>query len=444
MFERLEELIAERKFTEVRQILIEAQPADLAEYLDSVPVNEALRLFRLLPKSEAADTFSYMPKDLQQNIVEEITDREVSGIMKELFLDDAVDFIEEMPANVVKKVLANAGESKRKLINQFLQYEDDSAGSRMTIEFVDLRSSMTVAEAFDHIRKTGINKETVYTCYVIDKNRVLEGIITVRDMLFADKESTVGEIMDTNVLYVSTDADQEVVGLMFSKYDLLSIPVVDKERRLVGIITVDDAVEVIQEENTEDIEKMAALTPSNDTYLRTSVFTHSKNRIIWLLILMLSATFTAAIIENFRTLFVSVPLLVSFIPMLMGAGGNSGTQASTIVIRGIALDEIRGSDFLKVWWKELRVAALVGFVLAGVNVLNMCLIQGKDLNLALTVSLSLYATVIIAKSVGSLLPIFAKQIRLDPAIMATPILTTIVDAVALLVYFSIAQIFFNF
>ncbi len=444
MFQKLEELILERKFTEVRQILIEAQPADLAEYLDSVPVSEALRLFRLMPKSEAADTFSYMPKDLQQNIVEEITDREVSGIVKELFLDDAVDFIEEMPATVVKKVLSNVSESKRKLINQFLQYEEDSAGSIMTIEFVDLRSSMTVSEAFDHIRKTGTNKETVYTCYVIDKNRVLEGIITVRDLLFADKDSIIGDIMDTNVLYVSTDADQEVVGLMFTKYDLLSVPVVDKERRLVGIITVDDAVEVIQEENTEDIEKMAAVTPSNDTYLRTSVLNHSKNRIIWLLILMISATFTAAIIENFRTLFVSVPLLVSFIPMLMGAGGNSGTQASTIVIRGIALDEIRGSDFLKVWWKELRVAALVGFVLAAVNVFNMVLIQGKALDLALTVSLSLYATVIISKSVGSMLPILAKQIKLDPAIMATPILTTIVDAVALLVYFSIAQIFFNF
>jgi len=437
MFEKISELMTERMFGEIRTILSEAQPADVAEFFEELPQEDAVRLFRLMPKEEAAESFSYMSTEVQTKIVSAITDRELSGILDELFLDDTVDMIEEMPANVVKRVLANSDPDTRRLINHFLQYGEDTAGSLMTIEFVDLHRDMTVREAFERIRKTGVDKETIYTCYVIDKNRVLDGLVTVRTLLLSDMDSIIGDIMDTNVVFTSTGEDKEEIAAMFAKYDLLSVPVVDNERRLVGIITVDDAVEVMQEENTEDFEKMAAITPSDDPYLKVSTFQHVKNRVLWLLLLMLSATFTGAIITHFQSLFSANLALVSFIPMLMNTGGNCGSQVSTLVIRGMALDEIRGRDVLRVLWKEIKISVIVGAILAAVIIITTWVTR-QDLSLALTVGLSLFATVIVAKSVGCLLPIGAKQLKLDPAIMASPIITTIVDMCALLLYFTVA------
>ncbi|MBR5218443.1 MAG: magnesium transporter [Clostridia bacterium] len=438
MFEKISELMTERMFGQIRTILSEAQPADVADFFEELPQEDAVRLFRLMPKEEAAESFSYMSTETQKKIVDAITDRELSGILDELFLDDTVDMIEEMPANVVKRVLANSDPDTRRLINHFLQYGEDTAGSLMTIEFVDLHRDMTVRDAFERIRKTGVDKETIYTCYVTDKNRVLDGLVTVRTLLLSDMDSVIGDIMDTNVVFTSTGEDKEEIAAMFAKYDLLSVPVVDNERRLVGIITVDDAVEVMQEENTEDFEKMAAITPSDDPYLKVSTLQHVKNRVLWLLLLMISATFTGAIITHFQSLFSTNLALVSFIPMLMNTGGNCGSQVSTLVIRGMALDEIRGRDVLRVLWKEIRISVIVGAILAAVIILSTWVTR-QDLSLALTVGLSLYATVIVAKSVGCLLPIGAKQLHLDPAIMASPIITTVVDMCALLLYFTVAK-----
>ena len=444
MYEKVKNLLDERKFSAIREVLSEENPVDVALMFEEVEEEDFIRIFRLLPKEEAADVFSYMSKESQQMVVQFITDRELSGIIDELFLDDTVDLIEEMPANVVKKVLANTSREKRALINRFLQYKEDSAGSLMTIEFVDLKKEMTVEEAFAHIRKTGVDKETIYTCYVTDKNRKLEGVLTVKDLLLSDYKDILGDIMDTNVIYAHTEDDKENVANTFNKYDLLSLPVVDREERLVGIVTIDDAIDVIQEENTEDFEKMAAITPSDEPYLKTKVTHHAKNRVIWLLVLMVSATFTGAIITRFENAFTVLPALVSFIPMLMDTGGNCGSQTSTLIIRGMALDEIRGRDFLRVWWKEISVAVLVGAVLAAFNIVRIYLLNGRDIFLALTVSLSLYATVIIAQSVGCLLPIGAKKIGLDPAVAASPIITTIVDACALSIYFMIAKAILGF
>ena len=440
MLEKILELVGNRQFSAVRAMLADANIVDVAELFESLDEADAVVVFRLLPKEKAADVFSYMSKEIQKRIVEGITDVELSGIVQDLFIDDAVDFIEEMPANVVRRVLSNTNHETRALINRFLQYKEDSAGSLMTIEFVGLKKEMTVADAFSTIRKTGPDKETIYTCYVMDDRRKLEGIVTVKDLLLSDSAALVGDIMDTKVIFVSTDDDKEEIAGLFQKYDFLSLPVVDKERRLVGIITIDDAVEVLQQENTEDFEIMAAVTPSEAPYLKTSVFSHAKHRVVWLMLLMLSATFSGAILAKFETSFQVLPSLVTFLPMLMDTGGNCGAQASTLVIRGLALGEIRGKDFLKVWWKEIRVAMLVGLVLALINIIRTWLIYDHNLLLAVSVSMSLFITVMIAKSVGCLLPIAAKQLRLDPAIMASPLITTVVDACALMVYFSIAKL----
>ncbi|MDD6309183.1 MAG: magnesium transporter [Clostridia bacterium] len=440
MLEKILELVGNRQFSAVRAMLADANIVDVAELFESLDEADAVVVFRLLPKEKAADVFSYMSKEIQKRIVEGITDVELSGIVQDLFIDDAVDFIEEMPANVVRRVLSNTNHETRALINRFLQYKEDSAGSLMTIEFVGLKKEMTVADAFSTIRKTGPDKETIYTCYVMDDRRKLEGIVTVKDLLLSDSAALVGDIMDTKVIFVSTDDDKEEIAGLFQKYDFLSLPVVDKERRLVGIITIDDAVEVLQQENTEDFEIMAAVTPSEAPYLKTSVFSHAKHRVVWLMLLMLSATFSGAILAKFETAFQVLPSLVTFLPMLMDTGGNCGAQASTLVIRGLALGEIRGKDFLKVWWKEIRVAMLVGLVLALINIIRTWLIYDHNLLLAVAVSMSLFITVMIAKSVGCLLPIAAKQLRLDPAIMASPLITTMVDACALMVYFSIAKL----
>ncbi len=439
MLEKISELTAEHRYADIRSLLADVNPVDVAELFESLDETEAVMVFRLLPKRDAADVFSYMSADVQKNIVEGITDRELTGIIDDLFIDDAVDFIEEMPANVVKRVLANADHQKRALINRFLQYKEDSAGSVMTIEFVALKKEMTVQDAFETIRRTGPDKETIYTCYVMSPSRKLEGVVTVKDLLLHDYQTLVGDIMDTNVIYVSTDDDKEEIANLFHKYDFLSLPVVDKERRLVGIITIDDAVEVLQQENTEDFEIMAAVTPSEAPYLKTSVFDHAKNRTLWLILLMFSATLSGAIITSFQTAFEVMPILVSFIPMLMNTGGNCGSQASTLIIRGLALGEIRARDFLRVWFKEIRISLLVGLVLALFNIGYTYFLYGQNLLLSAAVSISLYATVLIAKSIGCLLPIGAEKLKLDPALMASPIITTIVDICALFVYFTVAK-----
>ncbi len=439
MFENIVELLRTRQYMKIRSILEEANIVDVAELFDELEDEDCVRVFRLLPKGMAADVFSYMETDTQMHIVESITDRELSGIIDELFLDDAVDFIEEMPANVVKRVLANTTGQKRALINRFLKYEDDSAGSLMTIEFVGLKKEMTVGAAFDTIRRTGPDKETIYTCYVMDENRKLEGIVTAKDLLLAHTDALVGDIMDTNVIYVSTDEDRETIANLFQKYDFLSLPVVDRERRLVGIITIDDAVEVLQQENTEDFELMAAMTPSEAPYLKTGVFAHAKRRVLWLVLLMLSSIFAGSILTKFQDSFAVMPILVSFMPMLMNTGGNCGSQASTLIIRGLSLGEIEGRDALRVWWREIRIAVLCGIVLALVSLLRIYLFYDHNFALGLVVGISLLATVIIAKSVGCLLPIGAKKLGLDPAIMASPIITTIVDICALALYFTVAK-----
>lgn len=441
MYEKISEFLTGRKFAEIRKLLNDANPVDIAQMFEELDEEDVIRVFRLLPKEVAAETFSYMSSEAQKNIVESMTDRELSGIIDELFLDDTVDLIEEMPASVVKKVLANTFGEKRSLINRFLQYKEDSAGSIMTIEFVDLKKEMTVEKAFEHIRKTGVDKETIYTCYVIDANRVLEGVITVKDLLLAAPSDIVGDIMDTNIIYATTDEDKEDVAHIFHKYDFMSLPVVDKEKRLVGIVTFDDAMDVMEEENTEDFEKMAAIMPSERPYLKTSIFEHAKHRIVWLMVLMISATFTGAIISSFEDAFKVIPVLVAFIPMLMDTGGNSGSQTSTLIIRGMALGEIEGRDVLRVWWHEIAVSLILGAALAAVSILKTYFLNGRDMWLSITVSLSLYATVIIAQSIGCLLPIAVKKVGLDPAVAASPIITTIVDACALSIYFAVAKAF---
>ena len=441
MYEKISEFLTGRKFAEIRKLLSDANPVDIAQMFEELDEEDVIRVFRLLPKEVAAETFSYMSSEAQKNIVESMTDRELSGIIDELFLDDTVDLIEEMPASVVKKVLANTFGEKRSLINRFLQYKEDSAGSIMTIEFVDLKKEMTVEKAFEHIRKTGVDKETIYTCYVIDANRVLEGVITVKDLLLAAPSDIVGDIMDTNIIYATTDEDKEDVAHIFHKYDFMSLPVVDKEKRLVGIVTFDDAMDVMEEENTEDFEKMAAIMPSERPYLKTSIFEHAKHRIVWLMVLMISATFTGAIISSFEDAFKVIPVLVAFIPMLMDTGGNSGSQTSTLIIRGMALGEIEGRDVLRVWWHEIAVSLILGAALAAVSILKTYFLNGRDMWLSITVSLSLYATVIIAQSIGCLLPIAVKKVGLDPAVAASPIITTLVDACALSIYFAVAKAF---
>ena len=374
---------------------------------------------------------------MQEKLIHDLTDAELKNVMDELFMDDAVDLIEEMPANVVKRILKAVNKEDRKKINELLQYPDDSAGSIMTTEFVDLKEDMTVEDALEKIRDVGVDSETIYTCYVLDKNRILLGIVNIKDILLAKKHTVIKDLMVTNIISVNTMEDQEEVTKLFDKYDYFALPVVDNENRLVGIITVDDAINVIQDEVSEDFEKMAAISPNEDGYFATSVFKHAKSRIVWLLILMLSAAITGAIITKYEQAFAAVPLLVSFIPMIMGTGGNCGSQSSTLIIRGLATDEIELKDVFKALWKEVRVSLLVGIVLALVNGIRIFL-QYQDLQLALVLGLTLIATVALAKSLGCILPLLAKRLKLDPAIMASPLITTLVDIFSILVYFQIA------
>ncbi len=418
--ERILELINGKKYSEAREELLKLNSVDIATLLEEVDNKKnMLVLFRLLPKDIEIDVFSYMSNDMQQYIIQSITHEEMTTIIDQLYFDDVIDLLEEMPANIVKKILLNTDEKKRKLINQFLKYEEDSAGSIMTIEFVDLKKEMTVEQAIERIRKIGVDKQTINTCYVIDKNRKLEGITSIRRLILSNKDVLIKDIMKENYVSINTFDDQEYVASQFKKYDLVSMPVVDKEHRLVGIITIDDIVDIIDQENTEDFHKMAAMEPSEEEYLKTGVFELAKHRIIWLLVLMISATFTGNIIRKSEDVLQSVVILASFIPMLMDTGGNSGSQSSTLVIRGLALGEIKLKDIFKVMWKEFRVSVVVGIALSVVNFLRVYFIEKVSFMVSITVCISLFFTVVLAKVVGGILPIVAKKLKLDPAIMAS-------------------------
>ena len=442
MLEKVFELISERNFKELKDLLSNANESDVAEVLDELSKEDLAVVFRLLKKDEAVDVFSYMDSDTQEKLIETLSDNEVAGIISKLYIDDAADLIDELPANLVSKVLQNASASKRKAINEILKYPEDSAGSIMTVEYVDIKSGMTVKDCFDRIRKIGLNKETVYILYVVDENRNLIGVTTVKDLLMHDYDAKINDFMEDNVISVTTNGDKEDVAKMFDKYDFLALPVVDNENRLVGIVTVDDAMDVMSEENEEDFEKMAAMAPSEDDYLKESVLVQYKNRIVWLLVLMLSSIVTGKIITNYENAFAAVPLLVSFIPMLMDTGGNCGSQASTMVIRALATDELEPKDIFKALWKEARIGFLCGGTLAIVNGLRI-FIQYGDGGIALVIGITLFVTAILSKSLGCILPMIAKACGLDPAYMASPLITTIVDAGSLAIYFNVALLLLN-
>ncbi len=442
MLEKVFELISERNFKELKDLLSNANESDVAEVLDELSKEDLAVVFRLLKKDEAVDVFSYMDSDTQEKLIETLSDNEVASIISKLYIDDAADLIDELPANLVSKVLQNASASKRKAINEILKYPEDSAGSIMTVEYVDIKSGMTVKDCFDRIRKIGLNKETVYILYVVDENRNLIGVTTVKDLLMHDYDAKINDFMEDNVISVTTNEDKEDVAKMFDKYDFLALPVVDNENRLVGIVTVDDAMDVMSEENEEDFEKMAAMAPSEDDYLKESVLVQYKNRIVWLLVLMLSSIVTGKIITNYENAFAAVPLLVSFIPMLMDTGGNCGSQASTMVIRALATDELEPKDIFKALWKEARIGFLCGGTLAIVNGLRI-FIQYGDGGIALVIGITLFVTAILSKSLGCILPMIAKACGLDPAYMASPLITTIVDAGSLAIYFNVALLLLN-
>lgn len=431
-------LIEEKKFFRIKSILEELNEVDIAEILDELDKHNTLLIFRMLPKDIAVEVFAHFEPESQIEIIESITDKELKDILDELFFDDMIDLIEEMPANLVNKILKHATADERKLINQFLKYPPDSAGSLMTIEYVDLKRAMTVKEAMKYIKETGLTKETVYTCYVTDRNRKLEGIISLRLLVTSPEDAVIADLMEEDVIYVNTHDDQETVASIFRKYGFLALPVADKENRLTGIITVDDIMDVMEQEATEDFQIMAAMSPSEHPYMTSSVFLLSKKRISWLLVLMVAATISGSIISSYEDLLSSAVVLAAFMPMLMNTGGSSGSQTSTLIIRGFATGEIEMKDALRVLWKEFRVSLVVGAVLAAVNFARLMLITRAGMNVSITVSLTLMVTVVIAKLVGGLAPMAAKLLNIDPAIMAAPLITTVVDAISLLVYFSIA------
>ena len=438
--EQILQLIEQKHFSEARMLLEDEHPADIAQMLDEMDAAQGCRTFRLLPKSLAADVFSYLDSDNQQRLITLLSDAELSRVLDEMYMDDTVDMLEELPASVVKRILQLSHPDTRSEINRLCRYEEDTAGSIMTTEMIDLKRSMTVKDAFDLIRRVGTDMETIYTCYVTDERRVLEGVITVRDLLLHPYEAKVEDLMDEDPLSVQTGDDQETIAQLFQKYDILTLPVVDSEKRLVGIITIDDAVDVIQEENTEDIEKMAAILPGDKPYLKTSVFDLWKRRIPWLLLLMISATFTGNIITSFEDKLSAYIVLTAYIPMLMDTGGNCGSQASTTVIRGLSLGEVQFWDLFRVIWKEIRVAVLCSATLAVCNFVKLMLIDRIEMMVALTICLTLIITVCSAKIIGCVLPLLAKKLGFDPAVMASPFITTIVDAISLLVYFGFATI----
>lgn len=445
LYEVIMNLYRQRKFVELKSIMSEMNPADVANIIESADGRDVIALFRLLPKELATEAFAYIDSDQQEQLILAFTDRELREVVDELFLDDTVDLIEEMPANIVNRILKNTDPKTRAQINELLAYPDDSAGSLMTPEYVYLKSDMTAAEALLKIRAVGVVKETIYTCYVTEERRLV-GVVSLLDLVTASDDTVIGDIMDTNVISVNTKDDKEVVATTLAKYDLLAIPVVDGENRIVGIVTVDDAMDVLQDENTEDIEKMAAIVPTDKPYFKTGVFETFLKRIPWLLLLMVSATFTGMIITGFEDKLAASVVLTAFIPMLMDTGGNAGGQASVTIIRGLSLGDISLKDVFSVIWKEIRVAVICGSALAIVNFGKMMLIDrlvlgnaGITVTVSLVVCLTMFVAVLIAKLIGCTLPILAKAVGFDPAVMASPFITTIVDAVTLLAYFMIAQ-----
>lgn len=434
-------LLAQREFKAVRSILDVMNEVDIASLLSTLSDKELALAFRLIPKDKAAEVFSNMDTSMQTYLVAMFTEKELKELLDDLYMDDTVDMLEELPANLVKRILATVSASDRSMINQLLNYPEDSAGSIMTTEYVDLREEMTVGQAMAHIKKTGIHKETIYTCYITER-RKLVGIVSAKDLMTTDDEVPIKDLMETEIISVHTHADQEQVAQLFTKYDLLALPVIDQDGRMVGIVTFDDAMDVMVDEATEDITKMAAINPSEKTYFETSVLQHAKNRIPWLLILMFTSIITGTIITKYENAFAAIPLLVSFIPMLMDTGGNCGSQSATLIIRGIALDEIRFKDLFKVMFKEFRISLIVGAFLAVANGVRI-FIQYHNLGLALVIACSLVGTVIMAKLVGCVLPLLAKKVNLDPAIMASPLITTLVDTFSILIYFNIATVLFR-
>lgn len=431
------ELLTNKRYSNLYKYLEQITSQDISALFEELTPEDRAIVFRLLPKDEAAEIFAYMDSDLQEDLINKLTDKELKLVIDELYMDDTVDLIEEMPSNVVKRILKNVSKEDRKTINELLKYPSDSAGSIMTTEFIDLKVNMTVDQAFEKIRKIGLDKETVYTCYVLDIKRVIIGTVDIKELLLADRDALIKDIMETTVITVNTLEDKEEVAKAFDKYDLVALPVVDKENRLVGIVTIDDAIDVLQDETTEDFEIMAAMTPTENSYFKTSVFKHAKNRILWLLLLMVSSMITGGILTHYEEAFAAVPLLVSFIPMIMGTGGNCGSQSSTLIIRGMAVDEIEPRDFLKAIWKEIRVALIVGLTLAVVNGIRI-MVQYNNLKIAIVLGLTLIGTACLAKTLGCALPMLAKKLKIDPAIMAAPLISTILDSCSILIYFNIA------
>ncbi len=436
--ESIRELLSEKQYTKLRQMLSEVMDADVASMLEDLEKEDMLKVFRILPKDQAAEVFSYMDVDDEQYIITSLSDRDAGSIIDNLMADDAADLMDEMPANIVKRILANASPETRRDINHLLNYPEDSAGSIMTVEYVDLKENLTVKEAIERIRRVGVDSETINICYVLDGSRRLIGTVSLRYLLLHGSDEVIGDFMNENVISIHTLMDQEEAAELFKKYDFTAMPVVDNENRLVGIITVDDIMDIMEEEATEDIEKMNAILPGDKPYMKTGVFETWKNRIPWLLLLMISATFTGRIITSFENALSSCVVLTAFIPMLMDTGGNAGGQASATVIRGLSLNDIEFSDAFRVIWKEIRVAVLCGLTLAACNFLKLMLFDRVDLAVAAVVCLTLVAAVVIAKVVGCVLPMAAKRVGFDPAVMASPFITTIVDALSLMIYFRIA------
>lgn len=438
--EKMREYIEHKQYAKIRNEVLEMNEADIAAMLEELelPGTELIKVFRMLPKSIAADVFSFLPIEVEQTIITSLTDREAATIIDNLFADDAADLMEEMPANVVKRLLAQTTPETRRDINHLLQYPEDSAGSIMTVEFVDLKEGYTVEQAIERIRRVGIDKETINTCYVTNQHRKIKGTISLRMLLLSEANAKIGDLMEENVITISTRMDQEEVARQFQKYDFDAMPVVDSENRLVGIITVDDVMDIIEQEATEDIEMMAAITPTDKPYMKTSVIETFRKRIPWLLFLMISATFTSKIIQGYESALASYAVLTMYIPMFMDTGGNAGGQASVTIIRSISLGEVEFRDIFRVMWKEIRVAVLCGVTLSIINFAKLLFLDRVGIQVAMIVCLTMVVTVIVAKIVGCVLPMLAKQIGFDPAVMASPFITTIVDAVSLVIYFQIA------
>lgn len=435
--------INNRDFTNIRDDILKSNVISLAEAVEELDVKNTLIFFRMMPKDVAADVFSYLPPDKQEEIIDSITPQEIREILEELYFDDMIDMFEELPANMVKKLLQHTPKNQRNLINEFLKYPENSAGSVMTIEYMSLKKNLTVKESIYYIRKKEFDKETIYDCFITDSSRRLEGIISLRKLVTTPDDVMIGNVMDREIISVQTTDDQELVAQLFKKYDLLAMPVVDHENRLLGIITIDDIIDVIDDEYTEDFEIMAGMMPSKKEYLDSTPLILAKNRVVWLLVLMISATFTQKIISGYENLLSRAVILMSFVPMLMNTGGNAGSQAATLIIRGLSLEEIETTDIFKIIKKELAVSIIVGFILAVVNFLRIVYLEHVDMTTAAAVSLTMICTVILANFTGGVLPILARKLKLDPAIMASPLISTVLDATTLLVYFSIANKMLN-